>query len=190
MGHFTVVFALIWWPEIESEIWLNLNLDCGFLFVEFLVGLCSHTWISAASLTQSFVLWIQHGLPGLFTSRYHRRDLGFLFTGLGSLFRAFRVFLCIDLSLISWSLRKLSRMGRVLPLCIYHQNCSVLDSGPFPLRGEATGHLSRNPVLSARLSLWNALLWRVFLLRSFKGLLWWSLFMMLPRIFSRYSTPL
>lgn len=44
-----------------------------------------------------------------------------------------------------------------------------------PLRAEATVPLSRNPVLlSALLWLWPACLWRVFLLRSFKGLLRWS----------------
>lgn len=102
MGHFTVIFALIWWPEIESEIWLILNLDGGFLFVELLVAFCSHRNFCSCchtvfcSLDPTWTSCTLHPAIPL-------RDSGFLFTRPGPLFRGFYVFLCIDLSLISWS---------------------------------------------------------------------------------------
>lgn len=136
MGHFTVVFALIWWPEIESEIWLILNLDGGFLFVEFLVAFCSHTGISAAAVTQSFVLWIQRGLPALFTQPYHLGTQDFYSLGLVHFFEgSMSSSVLIYPSFPGVPSQETFQNGQSPHPMYLPSELLFLYSGPFPLEG-------------------------------------------------------
>lgn len=123
--------------DLKSGLW--------FLFVGCIVGFV-HTYEFLQLLSRSCSLdptWTSCTLH----QPYHGRDSGFHWAWSST--PSVRVFLRIDLSLISWSAisGNLLETGRVLPLCVYHWNCSVQMQDRLPLSkgAEATVPLSRIP---------------------------------------------